>query len=141
MHDTLRYLAREPEHRKYHHDDITFGLMYAFDENFVLALSHDEVVHGKASLIHKMSGDDWQKFATLRAYYAMMWAYPGKKSLFMGQEFAQRREWSEERALDWEMLDYAPIAASAMWCATSTAPIARSPRSTPAIANLRALNG
>jgi 1,4-alpha-glucan branching enzyme len=108
MHDTLRYLGREAEHRKYHHDDITFGLMYAFDENFVLALSHDEVVHGKASLIHKMSGDDWQKFATLRAYYAMMWAYPGKKSLFMGQEFAQRREWSEERALDWEMLEYAP---------------------------------
>ncbi|MBX3529232.1 MAG: 1,4-alpha-glucan branching protein GlgB [Rhizobiaceae bacterium] len=104
MHDTLAYLAREPVHRKHHHDEITFGLMYAFAENFVLPLSHDEVVHGKGSLLNKMAGDDWQKFATLRAYYAFMWAYPGKKLLFMGQEFAQRREWSEARALDWELL-------------------------------------
>ncbi|WP_419722977.1 1,4-alpha-glucan branching protein GlgB [Sphingobium aquiterrae] len=108
MHDTLRYLARDPVHRCHHHDDITFGLLYAFTENFVLPLSHDEVVHGKASLLHKMAGDDWQKFATLRAYYAMMWGYPGKKLLFMGQEFAQRAEWSEERALDWHLLDHAP---------------------------------
>jgi 1,4-alpha-glucan branching enzyme len=108
MHDTLRYLARDPVHRRHHHDDITFGLLYAFTENFVLALSHDEVVHGKASLLHKMAGDDWQKFATLRAYYAMMWGYPGKKLLFMGQEFAQREEWSEARALDWHLLDHAP---------------------------------
>ncbi len=108
MHDTLRYLARDPVHRVHHHDDITFGLMYAFTENFVLALSHDEVVHGKASLLHKMPGDDWQKFATLRAYYGLMWGYPGKKLLFMGQEFAQRGEWSEERALDWHLLDHAP---------------------------------
>lgn len=105
MHDTLRYMAREPIHRRFHHDDITFGLMYAFAENFVLPLSHDEVVHGKGSLLNKMSGDDWQKFANLRAYYAFMWGYPGKKLLFMGQEFAQRREWSEERALDWDLLD------------------------------------
>lgn len=105
MHDTLKYMAREPIHRRYHHDDITFGLMYAFAENFVLALSHDEVVHGKGSLLGKMSGDDWQKFANLRAYYALMWGYPGKKLLFMGQEFAQRREWSEERALDWDLRD------------------------------------
>ncbi|PZU58876.1 MAG: 1,4-alpha-glucan branching enzyme [Sphingobium sp.] len=105
MHDTLKYMAREPVHRQHHHNDITFGLLYAFSENFVLPLSHDEVVHGKASLLHKMSGDDWQKFATLRAYYAMMWGYPGKKLLFMGQEFAQRAEWSEERALDWHLLD------------------------------------
>lgn len=104
MHDTLQYLAREPVHRRHHHDEITFGLVYAFSENFVLPLSHDEVVHGKGSLLAKMAGDDWQKFATLRAYYAFMWGYPGKKLLFMGQEFAQRREWSEERSLDWELL-------------------------------------
>ncbi|KQM94441.1 glycogen branching protein [Sphingomonas sp. Leaf22] len=105
MHDTLAYMAREPVHRSHHHNEITFGLTYAFSENFVLPLSHDEVVHGKGSLLTKMAGDDWQKFANLRAYYALMWGYPGKKLLFMGQEFAQRREWSEERALDWELMD------------------------------------
>jgi 1,4-alpha-glucan branching enzyme len=105
MHDTLTYMARDAVHRRWHHSDITFGLMYAFAENFVLPLSHDEVVHGKGSLLAKMSGDDWQKFANLRAYYGMMWGYPGKKLLFMGQEFAQRREWSEERGLDWELLE------------------------------------
>ncbi|MFD2138081.1 hypothetical protein ACFSLT_27765 [Novosphingobium resinovorum] len=98
-------MARDSVHRKYHHEDLTFGLVYAFSENYVLPLSHDEVVHGKGSLLGKMSGDDWQKFANLRAYYAFMWAYPGKKLLFMGQEFAQRREWSEERALDWDLRD------------------------------------
>jgi 1,4-alpha-glucan branching enzyme len=103
MHDTLHYMARDPVHRRFHHDEITFGLVYAFSENFVLPLSHDEVVHGKGSLLTKMAGDDWQKFANLRAYYAMMWGYPGKKLLFMGQEFAQRREWSEARALDWHL--------------------------------------
>ncbi|MGF0539235.1 1,4-alpha-glucan branching protein GlgB [Agrobacterium sp. ES01] len=106
MHDTLSYLARDPVHRKHHHDEITFGLVYAFNENFVLPLSHDEVVHGKGSLIAKMAGDDWQKFANLRAYYGMMWGYPGKKLLFMGQEFAQWSEWSEERQLDWNLLQY-----------------------------------
>jgi 1,4-alpha-glucan branching enzyme len=105
MHDTLQYMARDPVHRKFHHNEITFGLVYAFSENFVLPLSHDEVVHGKGSLLAKMSGDDWQKFANLRAYYGLMWGYPGKKLLFMGQEFAQRREWSEERSLDWELVD------------------------------------
>ena len=110
MHDTLQYMARDPIHRRHHHDEITFGLMYAFSENFVLPLSHDEVVHGKGSLLNKMSGDEWQKFATLRAYYGLMWGYPGKKLLFMGQEFAQVREWSEERALDWELCDAAPHA-------------------------------
>jgi 1,4-alpha-glucan branching enzyme len=105
MHDTLQYMARDPVHRGHHHDDITFGLLYAFSENFVLPLSHDEVVHGKGSLLSKMSGDDWQKFANLRAYYTLMWGYPGKKLLFMGQEFAQRREWDENRALDWELLN------------------------------------
>ncbi len=110
MHDTLQYMARDPIHRSHHHNEITFGLVYAFSENFVLPLSHDEVVHGKGSLLTKMSGDDWQKFANLRAYYGMMWGYPGKKLLFMGQEFAQRREWSEERSLDWDLLDSAPHA-------------------------------
>ncbi|TIL76205.1 MAG: 1,4-alpha-glucan branching protein GlgB [Mesorhizobium sp.] len=105
MHDTLEYFSKEPIFRKHHHGDITFGLVYAFSENFVLPLSHDEVVHGKGTLLGKMAGDDWQKFATLRAYYAFMWGYPGKKLLFMGQEFAQRREWSEARTLDWNLLD------------------------------------
>jgi len=108
MHDTLEYFSTEPIFRKHHHEQITFGLMYAFSENFVLPLSHDEVVHGKSTLIGKMAGDDWQKFATLRAYYAFMWGYPGKKLLFMGQEFAQRSEWNEAKALDWFLLDYGP---------------------------------
>ena len=110
MHDTLRYLGRDAVHRKHHHDDITFGLLYAFSENFVLPLSHDEVVHGKGSLLRKMAGDDWQKFATLRAYYAFMWGYPGKKLLFMGQEFAPWEEWGEARGLDWHLLSSAPHA-------------------------------
>ena len=103
MHDTLQYFAREPVYRRHHHHELTFGLSYAFSENYVLALSHDEVVHGKGSLLTKMAGDDWRKFAHLRALYALMWGHPGKKLLFMGQEFAQRREWSEARALDWEL--------------------------------------
>jgi len=115
MHDTLSYMAREPVHRQFHHDEITFGLVYAFAENFVLPLSHDEVVHGKGSLLTKMSGDDWQKFASLRAYYGLMWGYPGKKLLFMGQEFAQRREWSEARELDWDLLAQAPHAGMQRW--------------------------
>ncbi len=106
MHDTLSYMSREPIHRKHHHNELTFGLLYAYSENFVLPLSHDEVVHGKGSLIAKMPGDDWQKFANLRAYYAFMWGYPGKKLLFMGQEFAQWAEWSEEKSLDWNLLQY-----------------------------------
>lgn len=105
MHDTLQYLSREAVHRKFHHNDMTFGLLYAFTENFVLPLSHDEVVHGKGTLLRKMAGDDWQKFATLRAYYAFMWGYPGKKLLFMGQEFAPWEEWNESRGLDWHLLD------------------------------------
>jgi 1,4-alpha-glucan branching enzyme len=108
MHDTLSYMKREPVHRKFHHNELTFGLLYAFSENFVLPLSHDEVVHGKGSLLTKMSGDDWQKFATLRAYYAFMWAYPGKKLLFMGQEFAQRSEWNHNQSLDWHLLEHEP---------------------------------
>jgi 1,4-alpha-glucan branching enzyme len=108
MHDTLSYLKREPVYRKHHHNELTFGLLYAFSENFVLPLSHDEVVHGKGSLLNKMAGDTWQKFATLRAYYAFMWGYPGKKLLFMGQELAPWDEWSEARSLDWNLLEHAP---------------------------------
>jgi 1,4-alpha-glucan branching enzyme len=108
MHDTLAYMALDPVHRKWHHDRLTFGLTYAFSENFVLPLSHDEVVHGKRSLIGKMPGDDWRKFANLRAYYGFMWAHPGKKLLFMGQEFAQRREWNEDRGIDFDLLQYPP---------------------------------
>jgi 1,4-alpha-glucan branching enzyme len=106
MHDSLSYFAHEPVHRKFHHQELTFGLLYAFSENFVLPISHDEVVHGKGSMIAKMPGDDWQKFANLRSYYAFMWGYPGKKLLFMGQEFAQWSEWSESRALDWNLGQY-----------------------------------
>ena len=104
MHDTLDYVSTEPVHRKWHHDKLTFGLLYAFSENFVLPLSHDEVVYGKRSILEKIPGDDWQKFATLRAYYAFMWAHPGKKLLFMGQEFGQRNEWNFEQSLDWHLL-------------------------------------
>ncbi len=105
MHDTLEYMRQVPGHRRWHHDRMTFGLMYAFTENFVLPLSHDEVVHGKGSLVSRMPGDAWQQFASLRAYYAFMWGHPGKKLLFMGQEFAQGREWRFGAALDWEQLD------------------------------------
>ncbi len=108
MHDTLAYLKREPIHRKFHHHELTFGLLYAFSENFILPYSHDEVVHGKSSLLHKMPGDDWQRFATLRALYALMWGYPGKKLLFMGCEFGQRGEWSEKTSLDWPLTDLGP---------------------------------
>lgn len=108
MHDTLRYLGRDPVHRRHHHNELTFGLLYAHSENYVLPLSHDEVVHGKGSLLAKMAGDQWQKFATLRAYFAFMWAYPGKKLLFMGQEMAPPGEWSEARSLDWHLLDQEP---------------------------------
>jgi len=110
MHDTLEYLKRDPVHRRHHHHELTFGLLYAFSENFVLPLSHDEVVHGKGSLLAKMAGDDWQKFANLRAYYGFMWGYPGKKLLFMGQEMAPWMEWTESRSLDWHLLDHAPHA-------------------------------
>ncbi|MDZ7577517.1 MAG: 1,4-alpha-glucan branching protein GlgB [Candidatus Nanopelagicales bacterium] len=106
MHDTLDYVSREPIYRQYHHSEMTFSMMYAYTEQFVLPLSHDEVVHGKGSLINKMPGDRWQQLATLRAYLAFMWAHPGKQLLFMGGEFAQSSEWSEARSLDWWLLDY-----------------------------------
>jgi 1,4-alpha-glucan branching enzyme len=104
MHDTLRYMSLDPIHRKYHHNDLSFGLLYAFHENFILPLSHDEMVHGKGSLIGKMSGDQWQRFANLRAYFGFMWTHPGKKLLFMGGEFGQEREWNHDIGLDWQLL-------------------------------------
>jgi len=107
MHDTLQYMVEDPLHRRYHHDKMTFGLIYAFSEQFILPISHDEVVHGKRSLIDKMPGDRWQKFANLRAYLAFMWSQPGKKLLFMGCEFGQWREWSHDHELDWYLLNYA----------------------------------
>jgi len=110
MHDTLHYMQEDPINRRYHHDEITFGLVYAFSERFTLPLSHDEVVYGKGSLIRKMPGDAWQKFANLRAYLAFMWTYPGKKLLFMGSEFAQDREWNHDTGLDWDLLDHPPHA-------------------------------
>lgn len=105
MNDTLEYISRDPVHRKHHHHQMTFGINYAFSENYVLPLSHDEVVHGKGSLLDRMPGDRWQKFANLRAYFAFMWTHPGKKLLFMGGEFAQAREWNADQSLDWYLLD------------------------------------
>src|SRR6185503_8837914 len=110
LHDMLEYFSREPVYRKYHQHHVTFGLVYAFQENFVLPISHDEVVHGKGSLINKMPGDEWQQFANVRAFLAYMWAHPGKKLLFMGQDIAQRREWNHDRSLDWSLLDEVPHA-------------------------------
>jgi 1,4-alpha-glucan branching enzyme len=106
MHDTLAYLSHDPVHRKYHHNRLTFRMLYAFNENYVLALSHDEVVHGKGSLLSKMPGDDWQKFANLRLLYGWMYGMPGKKLLFMGGEFGQWAEWNHDRSLDWHLLDH-----------------------------------
>jgi 1,4-alpha-glucan branching enzyme len=105
MHDTLNYISKDPIHRKHHHGQILFGLHYAFSENFILPLSHDEVVHGKRSLIGRMPGDDWQRFANLRVYYAFMFGHPGKKLMFMGCEFAQEREWNHDASLDWHLLE------------------------------------
>ena len=105
MHDTLRYISHEPVHRSHHHDDLTFGLLYAFFERFILPISHDEVVYGKRSLLGRMPGDHWQRFANLRVYLAFMWTHPGKKLLFMGAEFGQPEEWNHDAALAWRLLE------------------------------------
>ena len=110
MNDTLSYMGEDPIHRKYHHDKMTFGLVYAFNENFILPLSHDEVVHGKSSILGRMPGDEWQRFANLRAYYTSMYAHPGKKLLFMGNEIAPYEEWNHDKSLDWHLLDFEPHA-------------------------------
>jgi 1,4-alpha-glucan branching enzyme len=115
MHDTLNYLQQNPVHRKYHHSRLTFSLWYAFTENFVLPLSHDEVVHGKGALIGKMPGDEWQQFASLRLLFGYMWSHPGKKLLFMGGEFGQRREWQHDESLEWHVLAYPLHAGVRRW--------------------------
>ena len=115
MHDTLEYMVKSPVYRKYHHNNLTFRLVYAFFENFILPLSHDEVVHGKGSLLGKMPGDDWQKFANLRLLLGYMYAQPGKKLLFMGGEFGQWREWSHEESLEWHLLQYLPHSGLQRW--------------------------
>lgn len=117
MHDTLSYMSRDPIYRRHHHNQLTFRMLYAFNENFVLPLSHDEVVHGKNSLIGKMPGDDWQKFANLRLLFGYMYAQPAKKLLFMGGEFGQWSEWSHDRSLDWHLLDYPTHAGIQKWVA------------------------
>jgi 1,4-alpha-glucan branching enzyme len=115
MHDTLAYFVHEPIHRAYHHDQLTFSIWYALSENFVLPLSHDEVVHGKRSLLGRMPGDDWQQFANLRLLYGYMWGHPGKKMLFMGGEFGQRREWQHDEELEWFVLDHPLHAGVQRW--------------------------
>jgi 1,4-alpha-glucan branching enzyme len=105
MHDTLTYLSKDPIHRTHHHDQLTFSMVYAFHENFLLPLSHDEVVHGKGSLINKMPGDEWQRFANLRLLFGYMWAHPGKKLLFMGCDIGQMREWNHDSSVDWHLLE------------------------------------
>jgi 1,4-alpha-glucan branching enzyme len=110
MHDTLDYISKDPVHRRHHHGSIMFGLHYAFSENFILPLSHDEVVHGKRSIFGRMPGDEWQRFANLRAYFAFMYAHPGKKLMFMGSEFAQDTEWNHDTSLPWHLIDRAPNA-------------------------------
>jgi len=115
MHDTLAYFSLDPVYRKYRHNQLTFSIWYAFFENFVLSLSHDEVVHGKGSLMNKMPGDDWQKFANMRLLLGYMFTHPGKKLLFMGTEFGQWGEWDHDKSLDWHLLQYSPHQALQTW--------------------------
>ena len=136
MHDTLAYMSRDPVHRKHHHGEMTFGLVYAFNENFVLPLSHDEVVHGKGSLLAKMPGDRWQQFANLRAYFGFMFGHPGKKLLFMGCEFAQQREWNHDQSLDWHLLEEGPDASLHLGVQRLVRDLNQLHRDTPALHSL-----
>jgi len=115
MHDMLEYFSKNPVHRTFHHNNLTFALLYTFTERFLLPLSHDEMVHGKASLLHKMPGDDWQKFANLRLLFGLMYGFPGKKLIFMGGEFGQRNEWNHEKSLDWHLAQYLPHTGMQKW--------------------------
>jgi len=132
MHDTLDYFSKDPIHRRYHHNELTFRMLYAFNENFVLPLSHDEVVYGKGSLIGKMRGDDWQKFANLRLLFAMMFAQPAKKLVFMGGEIAQWQEWNHDGSIEWDLLRYPPHEGVRRWVADLNALV----RSNPALHQL-----
>ena len=127
MHDTLDYIEKDPIYRKYHHQKLTFGLMYAFSENFVLPISHDEVVHLKHAMVDKLPGDFWQRFANLRLYYGFMWTHPGKKMLFMGQDFGQWHEWTEEKSLDWHLTSFEPHRKLQRWVADLNALYRREP--------------
>jgi len=128
MHDTLAYFSRDPIYRKYHQNDLTFATLYQHTENFILPFSHDEVVHGKGSLAGKMPGDDWQKFANLRAMLAYQWLFPGKKLLMMGSELGQTSEWNANASVDWALLEQGPYhCACGNWCATSISCISASP--------------
>jgi 1,4-alpha-glucan branching enzyme len=128
MHDTLDYFKNDPVFRKFHHDELTFSLWYAFNENFTLPLSHDEVVHGKGSLMGRMPGDAWQQFANLRLLFGWMWGHPGKKLLFMGCEFGQRREWTHEASLEWHVTEEHPEHAGVQrWVADLNAFYRKSP--------------
>ncbi len=129
MHDTLEYMVKDPVYRKYHHNKLTFGLMYAFSERFILPISHDEVVHLKRAMADKMPGDFWQRFANLRLYYGFMWTHPGKKLLFMGQDFGQWTEWQEGKSLDWHLVEFEPHRKLQSWVAD----LNRAYRSEPAL--------
>ena len=142
MNDTLKYFSLDPVFRKFHHNRMTFSMLYAFTENFVLPISHDEVVHGKASLINKMPGDLWQQFANLRLLFGYMYGHPGKKMLFMGCEFGQREEWTETRSLEWHLLEYPQHRGMQRLVTDLNALLKREPAAcTKWTSNGRALNG